>query len=103
MPVQITFCYLEVPNLGYKNSVDVLPADLILQIQKYVDGVSIYIPRAAHKRKKWGENTNTRQTLRLRNLEIYHKYKSGIHVQQLSEEYHISTQGIYKILSKIKT
>jgi len=103
MPLQIAISYLEVPDMGYKNSVDILPPDLIAQIQQYVDGESIYIPRAAHERRKWGENTNTCQVLNSRNSEIYHKYRSGVRVQQLSEEYHISTQGIYKVLSKFKT
>lgn len=88
--------------MGYKRAVDMLPLELILQIQKYVDGESIYIPRAAGKERKWGESTDTRLTLDLRNKEIYHKYISGVRVQRLAEEYHISTQGIYKILSKTK-
>lgn len=89
--------------MGYKNSMDLLPADLIRQIQTYVDGETIYIPRAEHNRKKWGENSNACRALNLRNLEIYDKYQSGIRVQQIAEEYHISVQGIYKILSKFKT
>lgn len=89
--------------MGYKNGIDLLPADLIRQIQKYVDGETIYIPRAECNRKKWGEDSSACKILNLRNSEIYTKYRSGVCVQQLSEEYHISTQGIYKILSKFKT
>ncbi|MCI8373122.1 MAG: hypothetical protein HFI75_12180 [Lachnospiraceae bacterium] len=89
--------------MGYKNSMDLLPADLIQQIQKYVDGETIYIPRAECNRKKWGENSNVWRALNRRNLEIYNKYQSGVRVQQISQEYHISVQGIYKILSKFKT
>ena len=89
--------------MGYKNSIDLLPADLIQEIQKYVDGETIYIPRAEWNRKKWGQGSDACQTLNMRNLEIYNKYKSGVCVQQISEEYHISTQGIYKILSRFKT
>lgn len=64
--------------------------------------VSIYIPRVAERRKNWGDNTNTRQTLALRNEEIFRKYQSGSTVSYLAEQYHISAQGIYKILSKFK-
>ena len=46
--------------MGYKRAVDMLPSELILQIQKYVDGESIYIPRMAGKERKWGESTDTR-------------------------------------------
>lgn len=88
--------------MGYKRAVDMLPSELILQIQEYVDGESIYIPRLAGKERKWGESTGTRFALVSRNREIYNKYMNGVRVQQLAEEYHISTQGIYKILSKSK-
>lgn len=88
--------------MGYKKSTLILPPELIQQIQKYVDGEYIYIPRIAEKRKNWGDNTNIRQTLALRNEEIFYKYKRGAAVSCLAEQYHISTQGIYKILSKFK-
>ncbi len=89
--------------MGYKNAVDILPSELILQIQKYIDGESVYIPRIAGTKRNWGENTNTRYALDLRNTDICEKYKNGVRVQQLAEEYHISTQGIYKIILKSKT
>ena len=88
--------------MGYRRAVDILPSELILQIQKYVDGETIYIPRMTGKERKWGESTDTRFALDLRNKEIYDKYRNGVRVQQLAEEYHISAQGIYKILSKSK-
>lgn len=89
--------------MGYKRAIDMLPSELILQIQQYVDGESIYIPRAIGKERKWGESTDIRFALDSRNNEIYDKYNNGVSVRQLAEEYHISTQGIYKILSKSKT
>lgn len=88
--------------MGYKKGIAILPTELVAQIQKYVDGECIYIPRISDKRKKWGENTNSHRILEERNAEIYFKYKSGISVKQLSEEYYISPQGIYKIISKYK-
>ncbi len=89
--------------MGYKRAIDMLPSELILQIQQYVDGESIYIPRAIGKERKWGESTDIRFALDSRNEEIYDKYNNGVSVRRLAEEYHISTQGIYKILSKLKT
>lgn len=89
--------------MGYKNINHLLPVDLIQQIQKYIDGETIYIPRTECNRKKWGENSDVYYTLNLRNKEIYNKYRSGVPVRQLAEEYHISPQGIYKVLSKFKT
>ncbi len=88
--------------MGYKNGSVLLPAELLRQIQNYVDGEYIYIPRLTANRKKWGDRTNSRSILAERNSEICRKYESGVSVKQLSEIYCISPQGIYKILSTHK-
>lgn len=88
--------------MGYKKGIAILPTELVKQIQEYVDGECIYIPRVSDNRKKWGEKTNSINTLDERNADIYIKYKNGVSVKQLSEEYYISPQGIYKIISKYK-
>lgn len=85
--------------LGYKNGKKILPQELIKQIQQYIDGEVIYIPRKAENRKCWGECTYTKSVLDTRNKEIFCKYQKGAKVCDLAEEYHISTQGIYKIIS----
>jgi len=89
--------------MGYKNGTKVLPAELIAQIQQYVDGEYIYIPRTDSNRRKWGSGTDIRRSLSERNQAIYRKYQQGISVKRLSEEYFISTQGIYRILAKYRT
>ncbi|HAX73056.1 MAG TPA: hypothetical protein DCY20_05980 [Firmicutes bacterium] len=88
--------------MSYKNGSELLPASLILQIQEYIDGETIYIPRKEINRKKWGECTETKSFMNKRNQAIYHKYQRGVSVRSLSSEYHISTQAIYKIISKCK-
>lgn len=88
--------------MGYQNGKNVLPEELICQIQKYIDGACIYIPRREEKRKKWGENTVTKSQIAERNREIYEKYQAGVSVRRLSEKYYISTQGIYKIIASEK-
>lgn len=88
--------------MGYKNGGVLLPSELLRQIQDYVDGEYIYIPRLTAHRKKWGDKTASRSVLAERNSEICRKYKSGVSVKQLSEFYFISPQGIYKILSTHK-
>ena len=87
--------------MGYKKGIK-LPTDLIEKIQEYVDGETVYIPRKSASRRKWGESTGNHSSLDERNTEIYKKYIEGKSVKELSEEYYISTQGIYKILTKFK-
>lgn len=41
--------------MGYVNADDVLPKILVEEIQKYVDGQQIYIPRKNENSLSWGE------------------------------------------------
>ncbi|MCL2593209.1 MAG: CD3324 family protein [Defluviitaleaceae bacterium] len=88
--------------MGYKKVICVLPSDLLMAVQQYVDGEYIYIPRKAENKKQWGELKNSRHQLDKRNLEIYAKYQNGVSVKELSLKYYLSPKTIYKILSAIK-
>ena len=88
--------------MGYKRAMSVLPNDLLMAIQKYVDGEYIYIPRKAGNKKQWGERKNSRYQLDERNRVIYEQYQCGISVEALARRYFLSPKTIYKILSAIK-
>ena len=83
--------------MSYVRAEEVLPEDLINAIQQYVSGKSIYIP--CKEKEKWGSKTTTRQYYQKRNAEICRKYKSGISVKSLAEEYALSVKSIQRILS----
>ena len=70
--------------MGYIRAEEVLPLEIIETIQKYADGVNIYIPRREDKRIEWGMKNNTRSRLRIRNEEIYREYLQGVTVDELS-------------------
>ncbi len=82
--------------MSYVRAEEVLPEDLINAIQQYVSGKSIYIP--CKEKEKWGSKTTTRQYYQKRNAEICRKYKSGISVKSLAEEYVLSVKSIQRIL-----
>ena len=82
----------------YKNGKDVLPAALLKELQKYIQGEIIYIPREDNVRKAWGENNGTRKLLRQRNIEIYKLYKAGTSITALTESYNLSEDSIRKII-----
>lgn len=88
--------------LCYKNVKDILPEALLKELQKYVQGEIIYIPKAEN-RKAWGENNGTRKAIRERNLQIYKLYKNGIKVKELSENYNLSEDSIRKIVFKMNS
>ena len=85
--------------MGYKKAVNVLPNDLLVAVQKYVDGEYIYIPRKAENKRRWGERKNSRYQLEKRNRVIFEQYQCGISVKDLATQYYLSPKAIYKILS----
>ncbi|MCJ8172880.1 CD3324 family protein [Clostridium botulinum] len=85
------------------NSADVLPEELLELIQNYIDGEYIYIPRKECNRKTWGENTESKRKISIRNSEIYKKYKESISVKVLSEMYYLSPKSIQRIISNISS
>jgi Mor family transcriptional regulator len=80
----------------YINARDILPDELIKEIQKHVKGKHIYIPQT--DRKDWGTSTGIREELNERNEEIVLKYKSGLSVSQLVDIYNLSEDRIRRII-----
>jgi len=88
--------------MGYKNAVFILPDDLIIAIQRHIDGEYLYIPRKEGNKKAWGESSNARQLLYERNALIFAQYRLGTNVGELAEAFCLSPKTIYKILSEMK-
>lgn len=80
------------------NANKVLPEKLILEIQKYVQGETLYIPKQETEHRKWGTLSGGRKQLDNRNLAIRKSFKSGITIEQLAEEYFLSIDTIKKIV-----
>ncbi|MDF2925931.1 MAG: hypothetical protein K0R57_4845 [Paenibacillaceae bacterium] len=88
--------------MSYKNGRDVLPPSLLKQLQDYIQGEIIYIPKKEQKRAGWGENNGTRVIIEQRNKEIYGLYKSGSTIFELIQIYHLSEDSIRKIIVKTR-
>ncbi|NLZ49086.1 MAG: hypothetical protein GX895_09950 [Clostridiales bacterium] len=89
--------------MAYKNGKEVLPASLLREIQKYIQGELIYVPTKEEVRKRWGEKNGTRENIRKRNLEIYKLYKEGFTLLELTERYNLCEDSIRKILNKFNS
>lgn len=88
--------------MRYKNAREILPDRLLKELQQYVSGETIYIPRGeTDERKNWGENSGARIYYKARNTEIRAKYKNGVKIETLSEEYGLSIDTIRKIVYKV--
>lgn len=84
--------------MNYINATNILPEKLLVEIQKYVQGETLYIPKQDENRKKWGSASGGRMILDQRNTEIREMFYSGKAIQQLSEEYFLSVETIKKIV-----
>ena len=84
--------------MSYIKAEEILPEELIRQIQEYADGVYIYIPRKPGTRHAWGQETDYTAELKLRNDRIRSDYAAGTNVVALSRKYHLSEKSIRRIL-----
>ena len=84
--------------MRYQKAEDVLPAQLLEEIQKPADGVYLYIPRRAARRRSWGNSTRYREELRQRDESIRYLHREGLGVVELAERFHLSEKSIWRIL-----
>ena len=83
--------------MKYRKASEVLPDDLLREVQKYADGEVLYI-RKARKRQEWGKETGAKEFYTQRNDEIRRKFREGVSAEALAEEYHLSAESIRKIV-----
>ncbi len=84
--------------MSYINIYDVLPKEIIEQIQEYVDGVKLYIPKKVDSRNSWGSNTDTKEWISSRNQQIRHEHQNGVSVSELAQKYFLAEKTIQKIV-----
>lgn len=89
--------------MSYMKADIILPKELLALVQEYADGQYLYIPKKADHRKGWGENTDSKDKVKLRDTEIYSKYRNGCSASILAEEYYLSLKSIQRIILKEKT
>ena len=85
--------------MSYINANDILPKELINEIQKYVQGVNLYIPKIFDKKNT---DSEYKKELLDRNMEIYKMFQSGNKVSELAKMYYLSDKSIYRILGQMK-
>ncbi|MCH1626387.1 CD3324 family protein [Fredinandcohnia quinoae] len=84
--------------MAYVKATAILPEKLISEIQKYVQGETIYIPKPETTHKKWGTRSGTRKYIDDRNVSIKTSFKNGRTIDQLANDYHLSVETIKKIV-----
>ncbi|MYL71817.1 hypothetical protein GLW00_13200 [Halobacillus litoralis] len=84
--------------MKYVNAKEALPAELLKEVQKYIQGETLYVPKSASNRGKWGSRTGIREELTVRNRKIKEEYSDGLSLEEISWNYHLSVETIKKIV-----
>lgn len=88
--------------MEYKNAKDILPTNLLKEIQKYTQGEFIYIPITEKNKVGWGQKNGTREMMYCRDKKIFDLYKNGHSIEYIINVYNLSESSIRKIISKMK-
>lgn len=76
----------------------VLPEELLIKIQQYIQGKSLYIPKAKSNYSKWGDNTQSKALTAKRNEKIRSASSDGSTIDELAMLYSLSQDSIKKIV-----
>lgn len=83
--------------MKYINAAEILPEKLLKEIQMYIDGVILYIPKTSAK-KGWGLVSGSRKFYQKRNKEIKFLFKNGYSIEALSKRYGLAHSTLKKII-----
>ena len=84
--------------MKYVKAQEAFPRALLREMQKYVQGDLVYIPKSPGSHKRWGTDTDTKAAIARRNEEIAQAFVSGLSVAKLAEAYYLSEETIKKIV-----
>ncbi|MBP1950801.1 CD3324 family protein [Virgibacillus litoralis] len=83
--------------MKYANANSVIPEELLVELQNYIQGEIIYIPKTKNNYEKWGTRSGGRKIIDDRNHDIRKDFKNGKPISQLAEEQYLSIETIKKI------
>ncbi len=83
-------------DMKYKNAEKILPPHLVEEIQKYVQGVFLYVPKKDKQTKR--AVTEYKIELEKRNNRIYKMHLEGVSNKQLAKNFSLAQSSIRRIL-----
>lgn len=83
--------------MKYINAAEILPEQLLEELQTYIDGCVLYVPKAS-KKKEWGATSGARIFYQERNREIQKRFKEGYSIDVLTKQYGLAYSTIKKII-----
>ncbi|WP_251207966.1 CD3324 family protein [Acetatifactor aquisgranensis] len=83
--------------MKYLNAAEILPEYLLKELQAYVDGEILYVPKTSSK-KEWGAANGSRVFYQERNREIQRLFQLGFSIDTLADRYGLAYSTIKKIV-----
>ena len=83
--------------MKYVNAAEILPERLLKELQTYLEGDVLYVPKASAK-MEWGSANGSRTFYQERNREIRRLYKEGCSIEALAKQYGLAYSTIKKII-----
>lgn len=82
--------------MKYKNANDVLPPELVEELQKYIQGEFVYVP----KKERQTPNPDTEYKIELakRNARVYTMHLEGVSNEQLAKNFSLAQSSIRRII-----
>lgn len=87
--------------MKYKNAAEILPPGLLKEIQYYIEGELLYIPRSDSK-QEWGAVSGSKKFYSERNGQIRGLFRDGRSVEELAKKFGLSNSTIKKIIYQKK-
>ena len=87
--------------MKYKNAAEILPPGLLREVQYYIAGELLYIPRSDSK-QEWGAVSGSKKFYSERNSQIRELFHDGRSVEELAKKFGLSSSTIKKIIYQKK-
>ncbi len=87
--------------MKYKNAAEILPPGLLRDVQRYIEGELLYIPRSDAK-QEWGAVSGSKKFYLERNSQIRELFRGDRSVEELARKFGLSGSTIKKIIYQKK-
>lgn len=88
--------------MSYKNGGEILPPNLLKELQQYIQGEIIYIPKPQNQKAAWGSKSGYKAMILHRNQKIFETYLNGDSIDSIAADFYLSEDSIRKIITKMK-
>ncbi len=83
--------------MKYTNAAEILPSGLLREIQRYIEGELLYIPKSETK-QEWGAVSGSKRFYLERNNRIRALFDDGMSISKLADQFGLSCNTIKKII-----